>query len=86
MFPCEHNDIYKMNVVFRYIGMMEMSRRNRPVLKKQNTFHIVGKISNVQAPECPHKRVDIGPVYDVTCMLPPLTLYYHMVSSRVGYA
>ena len=74
MFLCEHDDI-----VFRCIGMMEMSWRNMniriPVSKNLINIHIVGKILNVQAPECPLQvKLDgtPGPFYDVTCILPPL--------------
>ena len=67
-----------MNFVFRCIGMMEMSwgNINIPVSK------------NVQAPECPlqvKRDGTPGPVYDVTCILPPLQHVAVMCDDRQAY-
>ena len=62
---------------------------NMPVLKNLiNKFHIVGEISYMQASECPlHIRRDgtPGPVYDVTCILPPLQHVAVMCNDRRAY-
>ena len=76
MFLCEHDN--KLNVVFRYIGMMEMSRRNMNIPVSINLtikFCIVGKILNVQALECPKGDSTPGPVYEVISMLRLLAQY-----------
>ena len=76
MFLCEHDN--KLNVVFRYIGMMEMSRQNMNIPVSINLtikFCIVGEISKVQALECPKGDSTPDPVYEVISKLRLLAQY-----------
>ena len=59
-----------------------------PGIKKLNKYHIVGEILNVQVPEYPLQvKGDStpGPVYDVTCILPPSQHGAVMCEDRQAY-
>ena len=68
---------------------MSWRNMNIPVSKNLiNKFHIVGEISNVQAPECPlqvKRDGTPGLVYGGTCILPSLQHVAVMCDDRQAY-